>query len=122
MKTLEEFDCYEQVMARISKAKGRKRSTGEWGSLTRKVKGVPDYGAFGVQDAVFMMKEEEPSLTKDQVYELLEGSIPRRTMERHLSSERNFDQAKWDRMAQPLPTAGKRSKPGFRVRKKGGGF
>ena len=122
MKTLENFACYDQFKKMIQGVRATKKefedkqqneaSTNQRdGREYKKLKWTALHTSKCIQEAVFLLKEEEPSLSKEQLKKMLQTEsvsmwfpYGTRKVEKALSVNGSaFHQSGWDRLAKGEP-------------------
>lgn len=122
MKTLENFACHEQFKKTIQGIRAAKKEfedRQEHEALTnqrdgreyKKLKWTALHTSKCIQEAVFLLKEEEPSLSKEQLKKMLQTESVSiwfpygvRKVEKALSVNGSaFHQSDWDRLGRGQP-------------------
>ena len=122
MKTLENFICYDQFKKAIQGMRSTKKefedeqqykalANQKDGREYKKLKWTALHTSKCIQDAVFLLKEEEPSLSKEQLKKMLQAESVSiwfpygvRKVEKALSVNSSaFHQGGWDRLGRGEP-------------------
>ena len=122
MKTLENFACYEQFKKYIKEMRAAKKAFEEVqqqeavihkgnGLEYKKLKWTALHTSKCIQEAVFLLKVEEPSLSKEQLKKMLQAESVSlwfpygvRKVEKALSVKGSeFHQSGWDRLGRGEP-------------------
>lgn len=122
MKTLENFACYDQFKKKIQGVRATRKEFEDgqqYEALTnqrdgreyKKLKWTALHTSKCIQEAVFLLKEEEPSLSKEQLKKMLQAASVSiwfpygvRKVEKALSVNGSaFHQGGWDRLARGEP-------------------
>lgn len=122
MKTLENFTCYDQFRSAIKEMRATKKAFEEAqqqeaathqrnGLEYKKLKWTALHTSRCLQEAVFLLKAEEPSLSKEQLKKMLQAESVSvwfpygvRKVEKALSVKGSaFHQGGWDRLGRGEP-------------------